>query len=267
MSDAHAIIEALSQHAYRHPRLKAAWLKGSQARGDADRHSDIDLQLWVEPEHAEAFRQQLSGWLAELYPVVRLHILFGGSMVGSILQTGPNTLTLLHLFIETGESYTVTRGQQHLLWDRTGTVLVQDEQPISAEELRKELDVAVRYFWTLFAELPNIERGEFISAIARLSHLTGQLVMVCGLSRGVPRRIGENRGNILLNRTERQDIESALAVSEINRETLVKAHRQLARLMQVKGRAAAEFLGSEYPESLETAVLTHVDRELGLQGL
>ena len=127
--------------------------------------------------------------------------------------------------------------------------------------------MAVRYFWTLFLDLPGIERGERIPAVARLSHLTGQLVIVCGLGRGLQRRVGENRGNVLLSDEERHVMEAALTLPEVTSQALVKAHLILAGLMQNIGRAAAKFLNTDYPEELETAVLAHVNRELKQQGL
>ena len=40
--------------------VKAAWLTGSLARpGAADRHSDIDLHLWLDEGDAETFRATL----------------------------------------------------------------------------------------------------------------------------------------------------------------------------------------------------------------
>jgi predicted nucleotidyltransferase len=265
--NASAVIQALVGHVRLHPQLKACWLKGSQARGDADRHSDIDLHLWLESEHADAFRDELSGWLGELYPVVRFHVLHGGAMVGAILQTGPDYLQGLHLFVETGESYSLTERAERLLWDRSGEVTVGPTQPAQPDELGRELDVAARYFWSLMLDLPGIERGEIIPAFARLSHLTGQLVIVCGLGRGIPRRVGENRGNELLSDEERRSIEGVLALPAPEPAALVRAHLLLAELMSEKGRAAAAFLGTSYPEQLEGAVLAHVRRELARQNL
>src|SRR4051812_44547370 len=37
------------------PRILAAWLTGSQARGTADRYSDVDLWLIVRPEDKDDF--------------------------------------------------------------------------------------------------------------------------------------------------------------------------------------------------------------------
>ena len=267
MLDAATVIGALVHHVRQHPHLKGCWLKGSQARGDADRHSDIDLHLWLEPEHADAFRLELPGWLEELYPVVRFHILHGGEMVGAILQIGPDQLQGLHLFIETGDSYTLTAGSERLLWDRDGTVTTISAQSMLQEELGRELDVAACYFWSLFLDLPGIERGEIIPAVARLSHLAGQLVIVCGLGRGKPRRVGENRGNELLSDTERGDIETVLALKNTDPMIIVQAHLHLGVLMSAKGRAAALALGTDYPETLETAVMAHVLRELERQRL
>ena len=266
MPDASTVIQVLSSHSRHHPHLKAAWLKGSQARGDADCHSDIDLCLWLAPEHADAFRAELESWLSELYPVIRFHVIFG-SMVAAIIQLAPDELIALHLFIETGDVPALEPGHRRLLWDQGGTLTFKADATVSTEIMQRELDVALRYFWTLFLSLPSIERGELISAAARLGYLSAQLVIVCGLGRGQPRRIGEDRGNALLSVEERQAIERALALPEMTPAALVRAHLLLADLLRVKGRAAAEFLGAGYPEELERAVLAHVRRELARQGL
>ncbi|WP_407538766.1 nucleotidyltransferase domain-containing protein [Deinococcus radiomollis] len=194
-----AVLEALVNHIRLHPHLLAAWLKGSQARGDADRHSDIDLHLMVSPEHAAVFREAILGWLAELYPVVRFHRLHP-DWYSAIFEVGPETLIGLDLFLEPGEAPRLTRGHERLLWDRKGTLkLVEDTLP-EPETLRHELDVAVRYFWALFLHLPGIERGELIPAVARLSHLTGQLIIVCGLGRGTAAAGGREPRQYLVER-------------------------------------------------------------------
>ena len=264
--DAAAVLQSLVTQVRRDPHLLAAWVKGSQARGDADRHSDIDLHLLVSPDQAETFRKAVQGWLAELYPVVRFHRLHP-DWYSAVFQVAPGTLIGLDLFLEPREAPGLTRGHERLLWDRTASLTIREDAPPELETLRRELDVAVRYFWTLFLHLPGIERGEVIPAVARLSHLTGQLVIVCGLGRGLQRRVGENRGNGLLNEDERRAIEAALALPTADAQALVRAHLTLAGLMQDRGRAAAETLGAPYPEELETAVLAHVNRELALQGL
>ena len=47
-------------------RVRALWLSGSLARGDADRASDLDLLLAVrDSDHAE-FLAKWRGWLAEI---------------------------------------------------------------------------------------------------------------------------------------------------------------------------------------------------------
>ncbi|WP_407538767.1 hypothetical protein Q0M94_11345 [Deinococcus radiomollis] len=66
---------------------------------------------------------------------------------------------------------------------------------------------------------------------------------------------------------ERQAIEAALALPQVDVRSLIKAHLTLSELMQSKGRTAAEYLEADYPEELETAVLAHVNRELALQRL
>lgn len=267
MNNAQSVIDALTARIKTTPQLRGAWLKGSQVRGDADRHSDIDLHLWIEAAERDVFVNSLEAWLAELYPIVRYHLLHGGRMAGALLQLEPNALIGVGLFLESGDVYTLTPGHERVLYDRDSALTFKPDDLVPLEVLRRDFDIAVRYFWTLYFSLPSVERGEFIASSAWLNYLAAQLVLVCGLGRGEQRRVGEGRNNVLLSADERLEIERALALPVLDAATLVRAQRRMRELMQTKGRAAAAFLGAPYPEALEAAVLAHVQRELERQGL
>lgn len=106
---AESVIRSLEQALERDQRVKAAWLTGSFGRvGDADRHSDIDLHVWLEPDDATAFRQGIALWLATLRPVLLYHELFGGHMSVSLLRGENAQVIALDVFIEAGDEAQVT---------------------------------------------------------------------------------------------------------------------------------------------------------------
>ena len=260
------VIHQLEQALEQDPRIKAAWLKGSFGRGDADRHSDIDLTVWLAPDDADAFRQELETWLATLRPVLLYHELFGGSMTVCLLQGDGAQVVALDLFVEMADEVQVTKGKTRVLLNcggRLTQVAPTSPEPVS---LRRDLDVEVRYFWRLFAMLPSIERGELIPAALRLSQEVAQVVNVCSLGRGRPRDVGEKRTNELLELEERSELEGVLALPAFTRAALVQAHLDLAQIMQRRGRLAAERLNAPYPEALEDAVLAYVRLELARAG-
>lgn len=265
---AEVIIRSLEQALEKDDRVKAAWLKGSFARaGDADRHSDIDLHVWLEPDDASVFRKGLTSWLATIRPVLLYHELFGGNMVVSLLQGENAQVIALDVFIDTDKQIQVTQGKDHILLNRDGQLQQVPFVPPEIATLHRDLDVEVRYFWRLFAMLPSIERDELIPAVLRLSQEVEQVIKVCSLGRGRPRDIGEKRANELLDSDERLELERVLVLPELTQATLVAAHMELAQIMKRRGRLAAQQLDAPYPERLERAVLDYVRYELTRIGL
>lgn len=255
------LVDVLVQAVRADPHVKAAWLGGSVGRGQGDRHSDIDLHLWLRPEDAPGFRAGLKDWLANIYPVLLHHELFGGQMVVCLLQAEAGRIMALDLFIETDEPK-LTAGRVRLLWDRGGQLAPVPPVLPTTEALRRTLNVEISYFWRLYAMLPGLHRGELIPAVQRFGQLAAQLVNVCTLGRGRPRDVGDQRANELLTPEEQVEIERALALPEVSRAMLIRAHSEVADLMRLWGRLAAQQLGAAYPEDLEQAVLAHVQREL-----
>lgn len=262
------VIHSLKQALEQDHRVKAAWLKGSFGRvGDADRHSDIDLHVWLEPDDATAFRHELGVWLATVRPVLLYHELFGGSMIVSLLQGDDAQVVALDVFIEKADDMQVEQGKNRILLNRAGQLRQVPPVLPDTAALQRDLDVEVRYFWRLFAMLPSIERDELIPAVSRLSQEVEQVVRVCSLGRGRSRDVGEKRANELLDPDERLELESVLVLPEVTRASLVRAHLNLARVMQRRGRLAARQLSAPYPEDLERAVSSYVQHELTRMGV
>ena len=260
---AESIIYSLEHALEQDHRVKAVWLKGSFGRAtDTDRHSDIDLHIWLAPEDAVAFRQGLEALLATVQPVLLYHELFGGHMIVSLLQGDNEQVIALDVFIETADEMQIMQGKTRVLLDRKGQLVQIPFTPPDNASLQRDLDVEVRYFWRLFAMLPSIERGELIPAVLRLSQEVEQVAKVCSLGRGRPRDVGEKRVNELLGSDERLELEGVLVLPEVTRAALVRAHLSLSQIMQRRGRLAAEQLNTPYPEDLERAVLKYVQHEL-----
>lgn len=257
-------VQSLQRALGRDARVKAVWLKGSFGRGaDADRHSDIDLHVWLGPDDAPGFRQGLKKWLAALQPVLLFHELFGGTMIVSLLQGDDAQVVALDVFIETAAEMQITEGQTRVLLDRGVGLKQVPSTPPEQASLQQNFIVEVSYFWRLFAMLPSLERDERIPAVLWLSQEVAQVVNVCSLGRGRPRDVGEKRANELLEPGERAELEGVLALPNLTQTALVDAHLELARIMGRRGRLAAERLSAPYPEDLARAVTTYVQLELG----
>ena len=69
MSTTDAFLEQLHRRLAANARVEAAWLSGSFGRGDADRYSDIDLNLLL-AEGGDSFRRDIEAFLHALRPLV-----------------------------------------------------------------------------------------------------------------------------------------------------------------------------------------------------
>jgi predicted nucleotidyltransferase len=250
------------------PHIRGAWVTGSLARnGDADRHSDIDLHIWLEPSELGEFKAGFQTWLAQFGVVLLHHELFGGDMIVALLKTEEHFVMALDIWIEARDSVQLEDGKSRILFERDRLIESIAATPPDQASLERSFDVEARYFWRLFAMLPSIERDELIPAVHRLSLEVVQLVQVCSIGRKRPRDVGEKRATELLTPTERRELEAALVLPELTPTVIVLAHLRLAVFMQNRGRLAATEIGAPYPAELETAVMDYVLHELDRMNL
>ena len=252
----------LAVHLQQDPRVRAVWLEGSLGRERGDRHADVDLHIALKPDDLSPFRAGLEEQLNQLHPVLKHHELFGGTMVGTILVNEARQLIALQTWLETKEAIQITEGRARVLFDRENLVQTVAPAPSSADEIKKALYVEICYFWSLFATLPTLERGELLAGLQYLHHQVNQLIFVFALGRGRIRDVGDYRLGELLEPHERQQLETIMALPDLSQVSIIRANYALAEMMQKAGRTACEPWNAEYPAALEEAVLTHVAAEL-----
>jgi predicted nucleotidyltransferase len=258
--------DRLSKHLQQDPRVRAVWLEGSLGRERGDRHADVDLHIALKADDLSSFRADLEARLGQLYPVLKHHELFGGTMVGTILVNEARRLIALQTWLETKEEFQITAGRAKVLFDREGLLQVIQPTPPDADAIRRALYVEICYFWSLFATLPTLERGELLAGLQYLHHGVNQLIFVFALGRGRLRDVGNYRLNEMLEPAERQQLEAIMTLPELSGAAIIRANHQLAEIMQSAGRAACETWNAEYPAALEEAVRTHVAAELQRMG-
>ena len=259
----YAVVQKLQDAFQADERIKAAWLAGSLGRGAADRYADIDLHLWLSAEDKDAFRAGYPEQLSKIYPVLSYKELFGGNMIVATLSDGNLGVMAFDTFVET-EPPKLTEGKARILFDREEQLELLPATAIEPKELVHFFNEEVSYFWRLFAMLPSIRRDELIPAFYRLGIHAGQLANTLTLGRGRPRDVGEKRMNELLTPDEQHELEQALALGQLTQASLTRAHMKLATMMSQRGRLAAQNIGANYPEELEQAVLSYIQKELGV---
>lgn len=83
------LLEAVATRVWARDDVKAMWVVGSLARGNADEHSDVDLWIAVSLDDYEAWREPNWSEFFDLKVVGQMFIPAGGAMIHSLLlETG-----------------------------------------------------------------------------------------------------------------------------------------------------------------------------------
>ncbi len=247
-------------------RVRAVWLEGSLGRGQGDRHSDVDLHVALKAEDLPEFRTGFETTLNRVGRVLRHHVLFGGTMVGTLLLNKDDQLIALQTWLSDASSLEINERRARVLYDADQTVRLVPGSATKPDEIRQSLHVEITYFWTLFSTLPAIERGELLSTAHRVHLLANQVILVASLGRGRTRDVGDWRLNELLSEHERRHLEQIVHLPELSQPAIIAAHYRLAAFMREIGQAASSAWQGEYPATLERAVMTHVSRDLERMG-
>jgi hypothetical protein len=252
-------LQALQSALHSHPTVKVAWLTGSFGRGNADRYSDIDLNLWLEGSELDAFRQATQAWLQGIRPLVLFRWMFNDRMANALTADGLR----LDLWLHTNAP-TLDHERVHLLLDRTNRVQF-DTRPTAPDTttVAARLFDQIREFWRCIALTPAvIGREEYIVAVVGLTVEVNLLTDVVITGYGIPRDSGVKRLNPFLPAGLRAEIEGALAFGALTGKSLTAAHLALARIMMREGRQLATQHGFAYPFKVEEAALGYIRREL-----
>lgn len=258
-------IESLTAAAEADPRVRAAWLAGSYGKGIADRWSDVDAHLLIDPAHSDDFKAGAQAWLEALRPLVLYRLMFGGQMVNAMTDEGMR----LDVWLHSGETSEVVEGHIRVLYaqDDTLTWKPNPGSELSQAEAAAELERAIPEFWRCVAMLPvALGRDEKLIGAAGNFLILLLLTDVFALASGIRKDRGVKALNGFLPPHYRQLAEEATFLPELTREELARFQLRLARLMQEHGPAICAQWGVEYPQALEDAALGYVARELRLLG-
>lgn len=256
----HKLQDALQAH----PAIKAAWLSGSFGRGNADRYSDIDLNLLLDAAGVDNFRQEAQAWLNALRPLVLYRPMFDGRMLNCLTVDGLR----LDLWLHT-DAVPLDERRVQVLLDREKTLQFGARAtPPDADALKDRLLQQIGEFWRCIALTPAvIGRDERIVSLIGLTVEVNLLTDVIITGYGIERDSGVKRLNPFLPAALRQEIEEALAFDGLTNSSLAQAHLALARIMQEEGRQLAARHGFEYPIKIETAALEYTMNELANIGV
>lgn len=242
-----AYVERFRAAAERDPRISAAFVGGSLARGTADAHADLDLYAIAPDDQYDSLfadRHALVAALGE--PAVLLDFNgFGFDMVLFVLADGASG----ELALGRAAGFLDIHGGPHrVLVDRTG-LLSGVEFPMLREEPREVLAEAVPWFWREAHEMTRaLARGRLHAAAARLAAMRGHLIRVCRLSGDAP--------DVPLEQALPQPLLTALAgtYARLDRDELRAAGLAAAALFGQVAAPLAREHGIAYPVLAERVV-------------
>jgi predicted nucleotidyltransferase len=242
------------------PRVLAAWLVGSHARGTADRHSDIDLWLVVAPEHKDAF---VADW-PELSEQVA-HSVLRQRVFGS---------TFLHISadwqrwdVSIGDPDDVprrTRSTVKPLFDRAGLsdLLLPPGAPLAPDSAK--ISALTTEFLRVMGLLPVVlGRDEHVVGVSGAGLLRGLIVQLFLEDVAVEDRGGALHLNALLPDDRLREL-AALPAPEPNHDSVLHAHLACAGMFLPTARDLAARTGAQWPAELEDALRRRLLTELGV---
>ena len=241
-------------------RVRAVWLSGSVARGEADAASDLDLIVTVDDREHAVFADDWRGWLAAITDTVLAKPL--GFAPGSFYAVTPDWHRL-DVIVEQVNEIPRTRYRARLaVLDREGLSqrLPSEEPPQgpSAETVTSLVDDFIRSYGLLPV---IVSRRDWLAGLEGI-HLLRSVLYRLFVESGAPHPVtGAKRVSEKLSDKHRRVLE-ALPTGEATRRGVIDSHHALLGAFQAHAPELCERLGVAWPERFESATLAHVQRQL-----
>jgi len=258
-----ALFDRVAAAARADSRVRALWVSGSLARGDADAYSDLDLVAAIADAEFDAFAAGWREWLAAITPtVLAREIPF---LRGSFYSLTP-TCERLDVVIERASRVTQSMFRtRKLVFDKDDLHAHVPPPAPPAGPDRAKVETAIEEPLRYLALVPAVlGRGELLLAQEGFGHMRRRLSeLFLELNAPLP-TTGVKHWRDKLT-AEQYAVLEALPWPAATREALIDADRIFARVFLEQARPIAERLGVRWPEELEAAVRAHLERELGLE--
>ena len=159
-------LQALQNALEANPAVKAAWLSGSFGRGNADRYSDIDINVWLDDADVDEFRQAAETWLGALRPLVLFRWMFNNRMANVLTADGLRID--LWLFTDTP---TLDPNSVKVLLARDNALQFEESASMpNSAALKSRLLDQIREFWRCIALTPVVAgRNELLVGLFGLN--------------------------------------------------------------------------------------------------
>ena len=259
-----SIIKRAQEVLQEDPRVQAAWLAGSYARGNADVYSDVDIHCLISDDHADWFRDHWAETAAAIMPVLMCQSI-PGVAGGLVLSPTWEHLDLIFNPISRFRPETLTEFTP--LFDRAGQLPKPHapRQPAKAKTLTREhIDL---YFYIIGNLVVTLGRGEYLVALSGVTAVRDSfLVPVMVEDTGRKRAGGAKRLNPFLGPEHRQFLEQ-LPPTAADPESICTSIALMAHEYSRLAKPLAARLGIEWPTDLERATADHLRKHIGIETL
>lgn len=237
-------------------RIRALWLSGSLARGDADAGSDLDVLLAVADDDRDAFADNWREWLATITPtLIARPLTFAPGSFYSLTRDCER----LDVVVEsvTQAATTTTFRTRLVVLDRDGLDARVPAPGPPTEPDRERMEWIVEEFFRYLAIFPAavLLREDYLLGVVGVQ---GQRQLLHELFVNANQPLpatGVKQWSSKLTPEQRALME-ALPALDATRESLVAATRANVEAFHTAGREALESHGIPWPEDLDQTVVS-----------
>jgi hypothetical protein len=242
-------------------RVRAMWLGGSLARGDADAASDLDLLLAIDDETHGGFAESWSTWLAEITPTVIAEPL--PFLPGSLYSLTPDCARL-DVVVEPASAIPTTFFRTRVVvFDRDGlTDQIPPPEPAGGPSPAHIAALITEYF-RISAMETILVRDDWLLAREHV-HAVGSLVYRLFVESNAPLPpMGLKQWSAKLTPAQRSALR-ALPTDATDVASLRASHLAHATLFVTNAEVLARRLDVPWPAELEAATARHIRVLIGL---
>lgn len=258
-----ALFERAAGVLFADERVRALWVSGSLARGDADASSDLDLIATVRDADFDAMAASWREWLGAITPtVLARQIPF---LQGSFYSVTPGC----ERFDLVLERVTAVKGNRFFarkaVFDRDGLDALRPPPLPPAPPDRNKVETAIEEPLRYLAMMPAmLKRNDPLLMQEAWGHLRRRISELFLEANAPLPTTGVKHWKDKMTPEQYAVLES-LRWPDASRESLIAAHVAVWRALEAHGRPIAEKLGVRWPSELEAAVRAHLARELGVE--
>jgi predicted nucleotidyltransferase len=256
-----AFIERIKTTLQTDLRVRALFLSGSFGAGTADHYSDVDLLVVTDKGGQGEF---LRSWLAILSTITEV-VFWQRPFTGVPLLNAISSewLRCDLLVLDRNQIRIRSRNSLKVLFDESNlyaTLPAQDPMKSGPNRLAANINEFIR---VLGLAPVAIGREEYVVAVTGVGLLRSALIQLFLEENGI-----RNTGALQLKRlmsTEQMHILEEIPGVNAERESVIEASANLARIFLPRAKQLAQKLSVPWPESFEAATLHHLKRELGIE--